>query len=47
MSGPQFVVIGEALLDLFDEGESPYAAHAGGSPLNVAIGLSRLAEVLR
>jgi fructokinase len=42
MNAPQFVVIGEALIDLVDQGRSPYAAHAGGSPLNVAIGLSRL-----
>lgn len=42
MAGPEFVVIGEALIDLIDEGGSPYTAHAGGGPLNIAIGLSRL-----
>lgn len=41
---PRFAVIGEALIDLVDAGRSPYAAHAGGSPLNVAIGLSRLGQ---
>lgn len=41
---PRFTVIGEALIDLVDTGGSPYAAHAGGSPLNVAIGLSRLGQ---
>jgi fructokinase len=45
-----FLVCGEALFDLFLESESgpaasTYAARAGGSPFNVAIGLARL-EVL-
>jgi fructokinase len=39
---PQLAVIGEAIIDLIDEGESPYAAHAGGGPLNIAVGLARL-----
>lgn len=42
-----FLVCGEALFDLFLESESGpgaslYAARSGGSPFNVAIGLSRL-----
>lgn len=42
-----FLVCGEALFDLFLEGEDGpgavgFAARAGGSPFNVAIGLSRL-----
>jgi fructokinase len=42
-----FLVCGEALFDLFLESESgpaeaTYAARAGGSPFNVAIGLARL-----
>ncbi len=42
-----FLVCGEALFDFFLEGEegpaaATYAARAGGSPFNVAIGLSRL-----
>jgi len=44
-----FLVCGEALFDLFLESEtgpgaSVYAARSGGSPFNVAIGLSRLNE---
>jgi CheY-like chemotaxis protein len=39
---PRVVVIGEALIDLVDSGESPYLAHAGGGPFNIAIGLARL-----
>jgi fructokinase len=42
-----FLVCGEALFDFFLEGEegpaaATYAARAGGSPFNVAIGLTRL-----
>ena len=44
-----FLVCGEALFDLFLESEegpasATYAARAGGSPFNVAIGLARLGE---
>jgi fructokinase len=44
-----FVVCGEALFDFFldrDDGPSSaqYAARAGGSPLNVAVGLARLGD---
>lgn len=45
-------VIGEAVVDLHDEGEAPiedsggqsrpFVGHPGGSPLNVAVGLARL-----
>lgn len=42
MSGLLAVVVGEGLVDIVDEGQSPYLTHAGGSPLNVAVGLSRL-----
>lgn len=45
-----FVVCGEALFDFFLESEAGpaavnFAARAGGSPFNVAIGLSRLGQV--
>lgn len=41
-------IIGEALIDLVDPGDdSPAAAHAGGSPLNVAVGLARLGRPVR
>lgn len=43
-----FVVCGEALMDVFATGDTPHGvsldARIGGSPLNVAIGLSRLAQ---
>ncbi|MFN2518606.1 MAG: carbohydrate kinase [Jatrophihabitantaceae bacterium] len=40
---PQFAVIGEALVDLVDPGDdTACTARAGGSPLNVAVGLARL-----
>ncbi len=44
-----FLVCGEALFDLFLESEAgpaaaSYAARAGGSPFNVAIGLARLGQ---
>jgi fructokinase len=35
-------VCGEALIDLVDEGDELFRAHPGGSPANVAVGLSRL-----
>jgi fructokinase len=42
---PLFAVIGEALIDLVDPGNgNACAAHPGGSPLNVAIGLARLGQ---
>jgi fructokinase len=42
---PLFAVIGEALIDLVDPGNgTACAAHPGGSPLNVAIGLARLGQ---
>jgi fructokinase len=36
------VVCGEALVDLVPDGTGRYAAHPGGSPANVAVGLGRL-----
>ncbi len=36
------VVCGEALIDLVPDGTGRYAAHPGGSPANVAVGLGRL-----
>jgi len=43
-----FVVCGEALMDVFGSDETPHGlqldARIGGSPLNVAIGLARLAQ---
>lgn len=35
-------VLGEAVVDLVDQGGDRYRAHPGGSPLNVAVGLGRL-----
>lgn len=35
-------VIGEALIDLVDEGSGRYQAHPGGGPANVAVALARL-----
>jgi fructokinase len=35
-------VLGEAVVDLVDQGAGRYQAHPGGSPLNVAVGLGRL-----
>jgi fructokinase len=44
-TSPVFAVIGEALIDLVDPGNgNACAAHPGGSPLNVAIGLARLGQ---
>jgi fructokinase len=44
-TSPLFAVIGEALIDLVDPGNgNACAAHPGGSPLNVAIGLARLGQ---
>ena len=38
-----FVVVGEALVDLVGQrGGRTFAAHPGGSPANVALGLARL-----
>jgi fructokinase len=43
-----FVVCGEALMDVFSAAETAHGqlldARIGGSPLNVAIGLARLAQ---
>jgi fructokinase len=40
-----FVVIGEALVDLVGQrGGQTFAAHPGGSPANVALGLARLGQ---
>jgi fructokinase len=36
------LVVGEALIDLVTVTDGPPAAHVGGSPLNVAVGLARL-----
>ena len=40
--GPMITVCGEALIDLVDQGGGRFQAHPGGSPANVAVGLSRL-----
>jgi fructokinase len=37
-------VLGEALIDLVADPDGRYTAHAGGSPLNVAVGLARLGQ---
>jgi fructokinase len=37
-------VLGEAIVDLVAEGDRRFAAHPGGSPLNVAVGLGRLGQ---
>lgn len=43
-----FVVCGEALMDVFEQGDTPTGmtldARVGGSPFNVAMGLARLAQ---
>jgi fructokinase len=41
---PGFVVVGEAIIDLVPAGDGAYLARPGGSPLNVAVGLARLAQ---
>jgi fructokinase len=42
---PLFAIIGEALMDIVDEGRhTSYRAHVGGSPLNVAAGLAQLGQ---
>jgi fructokinase len=42
---PVVAVIGEALIDVMPTGdEGTFAAHVGGSPLNVAVGLARLEQ---
>lgn len=41
-TGPAALVIGEALIDLIRRPGQPDDARVGGSPLNVAVGLSRL-----
>jgi fructokinase len=42
MSGPTALVIGEALVDVVRTASGETYAHPGGSPANVAVGLSRL-----
>ena len=43
MSAPVLAVLGEALIDLVEDGDDePRLARPGGSPYNVAIGLARL-----
>ncbi|RJS46710.1 carbohydrate kinase family protein [Nocardioides cavernaquae] len=42
MTNSSALVIGEALIDLIQRSRLPAIARVGGSPLNVAIGLSRL-----
>ncbi|PRZ42395.1 fructokinase [Antricoccus suffuscus] len=42
MSTARLVVAGEALIDLVTTDGQQYAAHVGGSPLNVAVGAARL-----
>ncbi len=41
------VVLGEALVDLVEQSDGSFKAHLGGSPFNVAIGLSRQAAPVR
>ncbi|MFI7078875.1 carbohydrate kinase [Micromonospora sp. NPDC049903] len=41
-AAPAVTVIGEAVVDLVQQPDGRYAAHPGGSPLNVAVGLARL-----
>lgn len=43
----EFVVVGEALLDVAPEGPGAWLARPGGSPYNVAVGLARLGQVAR
>ncbi|WP_426504573.1 carbohydrate kinase family protein [Dactylosporangium sp. McL0621] len=38
----RFAVLGEAVIDLVERPDGAFAAHPGGSPLNVAVALSRL-----
>ncbi|HKC27082.1 MAG TPA: carbohydrate kinase, partial [Jatrophihabitans sp.] len=48
MTAPVFAVIGEALIDLVENGDDePRLARPGGSPYNVAIGLARLGWTAR
>jgi fructokinase len=42
MRPAMIAVLGEAVVDLVEQGPGLYRAHPGGSPLNVAIGLGRL-----
>lgn len=42
MTLPPFVVVGEALVDIVNPVAGPVRQSPGGSPLNVAVGLSRL-----
>lgn len=43
MTEPELVIVGEALIDLVEEGDDePRLARPGGSPYNVAVGLARL-----
>ncbi|HEY6762895.1 MAG TPA: carbohydrate kinase [Baekduia sp.] len=45
MTDPIVAVIGEALIDVIPtEDDATFAAHVGGSPLNVAAGLARLEQ---
>ncbi|MEV0890703.1 PfkB family carbohydrate kinase [Promicromonospora sp. NPDC050262] len=40
----QFLVVGEALVDIVEHSTGTRAEHPGGSPANVALGLARLGE---
>ncbi|MFC6023373.1 carbohydrate kinase [Plantactinospora solaniradicis] len=42
MSASAITIIGEAVIDLVEGPDGQFAAHPGGSPLNVAVGLARL-----
>ena len=42
MAAGVIAVLGEAVVDLVEQGSGLYRAHPGGSPLNVAVGLGRL-----
>ncbi|GGM06255.1 carbohydrate kinase [Dactylosporangium sucinum] len=41
-SAAAFTVVGEAVVDLVEDGDGRFTAHPGGSPLNVAVALARL-----
>jgi fructokinase len=47
VTGEVIAVLGEAVVDLVDQGGGLYQAHPGGSPLNVAVGLGRLDRATR
>ena len=44
---PSILVIGEALIDIVEQSDGARSGHVGGSPANVAVGLSRLGQEAR